>query len=799
MAITDALVLPDDVALLASEELPDELRRQAGCEPGEVVLTRRRVRASSVVVGPDAAALLDRFRAPQTIVDAVLAYSQANGFDPEKTLDSVYPVLRRLLEASLLVPAAAADRVRISPTLAAGAAINGWEVVRCVQLLDDVEVYQARAAGPVHAAVKLLRPGAAPVASDLLAAEAAVLPRLAGGPVPPLLQHAEYDGRPLLITGWCAGVPADRYAAELRQQPDDAGSAGLLRLCRALAEAYAAVHDQGVVHGDVHPRNVLVAADGTVVLIDFGLAHVTGDATPGVAGRGGVGFLLEPELAAARLAGRPPPPPSPSGEQYALAALLYLLVTGEHYLAFQLDERQAMAQIFSDPPVPFRERGHTPWPELERVLAMALAKRPEDRYASVAELAARLREVRLPEPARRFRPAPPDRAGAELVTSVLERLDLAGPLLAGAGPAPPRSSVTYGAGGIGYALYRIAARRGDARLLSLADVWAQRAARPPGDGDDWLNEAVGVTRDRVGEISPYHRLPGVQLVRAMIAHAMGNQPLRQVAVDGFLAGSAASCDVLDVTLGRSGTLLACALLHDCLSAGGSDDELAAVTAYGTATAADLLARLAEHGPVHDCLDLDYLGAAHGWAGVLYTLLVWCQVTGTPVPEAVPDRLDQLAALAQPAGRGVWWPVRAGMPDPAAGIMPGWCNGSAGHIHLWAAAHETLGDGRYLALAEAAGWHTWEEPGGGAGLCCGLAGRAYGLLRLHRHTGDPAWLARSRDLAAAATTVAQDEAQEQAFPDSLYKGNVGIALLVEELSDPAAATMPLFEPERWRQV
>ena len=791
MVITDPLVLPDDVALLSSEELPDEVRRQAGCEPGEVVLTRRRVRASSVVVGPDTAAVLALFRTPQTIVDAVLAYSRTNEADPEKTLDSVYPALQRLLEASLLVPAAAADRIRINPTLAAGAAVHDWEVVRCVQLLDDVEVYQVRAAGPAYAALKLLRPGASPVASELLAAEAAVLPRLAGGPVPPLLQHAEHEGRPLLVTGWCAGVPADRYAGELRQQPDGAGPAGLLQLCQAVAEAYAAVHDRGVVHGDVHPRNVLVAADGTVTLIDFGLAHITSDAAFRVAGRGGVGFLLEPELAAARLAGRPPPPPSAAGEQYALAALLYLLVTGGHYLAFQLDERQAMAQIASDPPVPFRERECPPWPELERVLATALAKRPEDRYASVAELAAQLRKVGPPEPAGRSRRAP-DRAGTELVTGVLNRLDLAGPLLAGAGPVPPRSSVTYGAGGIGYALYRIAARRGDPRLLSLADVWAQRAVRPPDAGDDWLNKAVGVTRERVGEISPYHRLPGVHLVRAMIAHAIGNQPLRQAAVDGFLAGSAASCDVIDVTLGRSGTLLACALLHDCLSAGGGHDELAAVTAHGTATAADLLARIAEYGPVHDCPDLDYLGAAHGWAGVLYALLTWCQVTGAPVPDAIPDRLDQLAALAQPAGRGVWWPVRTGLPDPAASIMPGWCNGSAGQIHLWATAHETFRDGRYLPLAEAAGWHTWEEPGGGASLCCGLAGRAYGLLRLYRHTGEPAWLARSRKLAAAAAAGTQ----EGTFPDSLYKGQVGIALVTEELRDPATAAMPLFEPERW---
>ena len=82
---------------------------------------------------------------------------------------------------------------------------------------------------------------------------------------------------------------------------------------------------------------------------------------------------------------------------------------------------------------------------------------------------------------------------------------------------------------------------------------------------------------------------------------------------------------------------------------------------------------------------------------------------------------------------------------------------------------------------------------GGDLCCGFAGRAYSLLCLHRHTGEAHWLARARLLAEHAVTSVQAAALRQ---DSLYKGEVGVALLVAELRTPEQASMPLFESERW---
>ena len=80
-------------------------------------------------------------------------------------------------------------------------------------------------------------------------------------------------------------------------------------------------------------------------------------------------------------------------------------------------------------------------------------------------------------------------------------------------------------------------------------------------------------------------------------------------------------------------------------------------------------------------------------------------------------------------------------------MSGWCNGACGYVFLWTLAHRLLGDPRYLELAQGAAWRSWDAPEQNVTLCCGLAGRAYALLNLYRHTNETVWLDRARDLAA----------------------------------------------------
>jgi serine/threonine-protein kinase len=131
-------------------------------------------------------------------------------------------------------------------------------------------------------------------------------------------------------------------------------------------------------------------------------------------------------------------------------------------------------------------------------------------------------------------------------------------------------------------------------------------------------------------------------------------------------------------------------------------------------------------------------------------------------------------------------------------MPGWCNGSAGFVFLWTLAHQMLGRTEYGALAAKAGFDVWESESQIGNLCCGFAGQAYALLNLYKHTGDKAWLHRAQAQAEQAARSILDMPQGGTYQElatraeSLYKGELGVAVLAAELERPELAAMPFFE-------
>jgi serine/threonine-protein kinase len=129
-------------------------------------------------------------------------------------------------------------------------------------------------------------------------------------------------------------------------------------------------------------------------------------------------------------------------------------------------------------------------------------------------------------------------------------------------------------------------------------------------------------------------------------------------------------------------------------------------------------------------------------------------------------------------------------------MPGWCNGSAGYVWLWTLAHKVFGKEKYLDLAERAALEAWSAGGAGHSLCCGWAGQAYSQLALYRHTGAKKWREQAEELVLRAVEFGAASLREEGLPFSLYKGNVGVAVLAAEVPDPYAASMPFFEEEGW---
>ena len=72
--------------------------------------------------------------------------------------------------------------------------------------------------------------------------------------------------------------------------------------------------------------------------------------------------------------------------------------------------------------------------------------------------------------------------------------------------------------------------------------------------------------------------------------------------------------------------------------------------------------------------------------------------------------------------------------------------------------------------------------------CGSAGRAYALLNLYKHTGATEWLSRARQLANHAVSALSSSQRH----DSLWKGELGVAVLIADLASPENALMPFFE-------
>jgi hypothetical protein len=337
---------------------------------------------------------------------------------------------------------------------------------------------------------------------------------------------------------------------------------------------------------------------------------------------------------------------------------------------------------------------------------------------------------------------------------------------------PPTASIYFGAAGAVVGLLSIARARGDAALLDLADKWRSRAVALIGtrnaydDGDE-------VPRELIGRVTPYHTESGIHAAAAMIAAARGETTALRRAVETFLHASRKPCAELDLTLGRSGSLLAAAMLLRI-------DDDAPLRRFGGRTMRAIWRKLDGRRRPR------YSGMAHGWTGYLYAALRWCEASGDAFPPRLIERLRKFTARKILHGRGAYWPVVFGKTHHP---IPGWCNGSAGQLFLFTLAHRLLGGDEWLRLAELCAWNTWDENRRRTSLCCGSAGRAYALLNLYRHSGEAAWLKRARQLANHAAVGAATASQHA---HSLWQGELGVAVLLADLASPENARMPFFE-------
>jgi serine/threonine-protein kinase len=207
-------------------------------------------------------------------------------------------------------------------------------------------------------------------------------------------------GQPYIVLEHVRGEPIDRYADE-----HDLGVEDRVRLFLDVLSAVAHAHANLIVHRDIKPSNVLVGEDGSVKLLDFGIAKLLQDE----AGRAEAtdltrdgGSALTPEYAA---------PEQVTGgtittatDVYALGILLFVLLSGRHpaegALGSTADLVKAVVEAdpgrVSDAAPESRRRALKG--DLDTIVAKALKKDPSQRYASVTALAEDLRHYLRSEP-----------------------------------------------------------------------------------------------------------------------------------------------------------------------------------------------------------------------------------------------------------------------------------------------------------------------------------------------------------------------------------------------------------------
>lgn len=790
MSISSPLVLPPDVLILSAAEFASDRRLDVICGPTDYVVTRPHSRTPARVVNRNVADLLEQFRHPRTIVEVVINLTADRPGEAEAFLDAALPAITPFLKARWLVAADSEEAHRIEQSLSPGDVIEAFTVTNCIQVLEDTEVYRVLTDAGQAAALKIGRPGESAHVAAALAHEADILQSLDLPTVPRVIAQGVFDGQTYLALSWCTGIPVTQRAAEIRQLNGAAASERLLLLCVNILLAYGDLHERGVLHGDIYPKNILADVDDHIFIVDHGQALRIDDAVERA--RGHVPEFCAPEHAEALLHARKEPPPGIAGEEYSLGALCYLLLTGQTYLNFSPVRDDMLAQVVSDPPLSFSKIGLSPRQDLEGILHRALAKSPDQRFPTVKAFADALAAVAGPavdSVAGRMRRGSRDRA--EALLKLLDADDVAGfPLPSGI----PSCSITFGAAGIAYALYRVACQRGDERLLAAADAWAARAARTASERNAFTHEVLHLPDALIGPASLYYGHSGVPFVQALIANAMGDEAAFLRAISAFVDGAATPCANQDLTLGNAGGLMGCALLIDAIGSPilHSDVDLPGRRLVDLAQA--VLSRLMPDDMQGPFAQSGYLGVAHGSAGLCHAALLWSEVSGKELPARFATHLKTIAAAAEEHGRGLRWPVTkvAPRPSPTSKYMESWCHGAPGYALMWTAAYRVLRDERYLALAEGSAWTAWEAVGELGHLCCGDAGRAYALLGLFRHTGDEEWLARAFSLAERGVEACSRDAETRF---SLFKGELGTMLLLEDLKVPERASYPLFERDR----
>ncbi len=263
-----------------------------------------------------------------------------------------------------------------TPTLRPGASVGRYELQRELGRGSFGVVYQARDSELDRlVAFKVVRPGKAEVAADQLQREADTIAHLSHPGLVALLDVGRCEAGPYLVLELLRGRTLKERLREGPVPPADA-----VRIALEVAHGLAHAHGRGVVHRDLKPSNVFLCEDGSVRLLDFGLAHAFGRRRLD----GGTPDFMAPEQWRGA-------PEDERTDVFALGVLLYRLLSGE--LPFPDDGGKSASSSRPGPRLEVPDL-----PGLGEAVRQMLEKDPVDRPRDAAAVAALLQELRPDEP-----------------------------------------------------------------------------------------------------------------------------------------------------------------------------------------------------------------------------------------------------------------------------------------------------------------------------------------------------------------------------------------------------------------
>ncbi|CAG0935067.1 eukaryotic-like serine/threonine-protein kinase [Thermoflexales bacterium] len=206
--------------------------------------------------------------------------------------------------------------------------------------------------------------------------EAQAIAKLDHPHILPVYDYGEAERTPYLVMKYVPGGTLKDLITKGPIAPRQAAP-----LLRQMAEALQHAHQQGVIHRDVKPSNVLLQDGRWVQLMDFGLAKMMTSTSNITASGTGVGTpdYMSPEQAQGM-------PVDQRADIYSLGVVVYQMLTGD--VPFHAETPMAvMLKQIVEPPPPLRLKNPDISPEIEQVALKALAKAREGRYTHALEFA----------------------------------------------------------------------------------------------------------------------------------------------------------------------------------------------------------------------------------------------------------------------------------------------------------------------------------------------------------------------------------------------------------------------------